>query len=59
MAIYDTMEYIRPDVSTVCIGQAASMGSLLLTAGQPGKDIAFKFPNNDPPTIWWFSRSSY
>ena len=37
MAIYDTMEYIRPDVSTVCIGQAASMGSLLLTAGAPGK----------------------
>ena len=37
MAIYDTMEYIRPDVSTVCIGQAASMGSLLLTAGATGK----------------------
>ena len=37
MAIYDTMEYIRPDVSTVCIGQAASMGSLLLTAGADGK----------------------
>ena len=37
MAIYDTMEYIRPDVSTVCIGQAASMGSLLLTAGAVGK----------------------
>ena len=33
LAIYDTMEYIRPDISTVCIGQAASMGSLLLTAG--------------------------
>lgn len=37
MAIYDTMEYIRPAVSTVCIGQAASMGSLLLTAGAAGK----------------------
>ncbi|MBT5574752.1 MAG: ATP-dependent Clp endopeptidase proteolytic subunit ClpP [Alphaproteobacteria bacterium] len=37
LAIYDTMEYIRPDVSTVCIGQAASMGSLLLTAGAAGK----------------------
>ena len=37
MAIYDTMEYIRPYVSTVCIGQAASMGSLLLTAGAAGK----------------------
>jgi ATP-dependent Clp protease protease subunit len=37
MAIYDTMEYIRSDVSTVCVGQAASMGSLLLTAGAAGK----------------------
>jgi len=40
LAMYDTMEYIRPDVSTVCIGQAASMGSLLLTAGAPGKRYA-------------------
>jgi ATP-dependent Clp protease protease subunit len=37
LAIYDTMQYIRPDVSTVCIGQAASMGSLLMAAGAPGK----------------------
>jgi ATP-dependent Clp protease, protease subunit len=37
MAIYDTMQYIKPDVSTLCIGQAASMGSLLLTAGTKGK----------------------
>jgi len=37
LAIYDTMQYIRPDVSTVCIGQAASMGSLLLCAGAKGK----------------------
>src|SRR5512137_2117149 len=37
MAIYDTMQYIRPDVSTICIGQAASMGALLLAAGTPGK----------------------
>jgi ATP-dependent Clp protease protease subunit len=37
LAVYDTMQYIRPDVSTLCIGQAASMGSLLLTAGAPGK----------------------
>ena len=37
LAIYDTMEYIRPDISTVCIGQAASMGSLLLTAGAAKK----------------------
>ena len=37
LAIYDTMQYIRPQVSTVCIGQAASMGSLLMAAGAPGK----------------------
>jgi len=40
LAIYDTMQYIRPAVSTVCIGQAASMGSLLLTAGEKGKRLA-------------------
>ncbi|HPD82649.1 MAG: ATP-dependent Clp endopeptidase proteolytic subunit ClpP [Alphaproteobacteria bacterium] len=40
MAMYDTMQYIKPEVSTVCIGQAASMGSLLLTAGAPGKRFA-------------------
>lgn len=40
MAMYDTMQYIKPDVSTVCIGQAASMGSLLLTAGAAGKRFA-------------------
>jgi len=43
MAMYDTMQYIRPQVSTVCIGQAASMGSLLLTAGAKGK--RFALPN--------------
>ena len=43
LAVYDTMEYIRPDVSTVCMGQAASMGSLLLTAGAAGK--RFSLPN--------------
>ncbi|MBT5652003.1 MAG: ATP-dependent Clp protease proteolytic subunit, partial [Nitrospina sp.] len=37
MAIYDTMQYIKPDVQTICIGQAASMGALLLTAGAPKK----------------------
>ena len=37
LAIYDTMQYIKPDVSTICIGQAASMGSILLTAGAAGK----------------------
>ena len=44
MAIYDTMQYIKPDVSTLCIGQAASMGALLLTAG--AKDKRFCLPNS-------------
>jgi ATP-dependent Clp protease, protease subunit len=44
MAIYDTMQYIRPHVSTICIGQAASMGALLLAAGTPGK--RFALPNS-------------
>jgi ATP-dependent Clp protease protease subunit len=43
LAMYDTMEYIRPEVSTVCMGHAASMGSLLLTAGAAGK--RFCLPN--------------
>ena len=43
MAIYDTIQYIKPDVATVCIGQAASMGALLLTAGAKGK--RFSLPN--------------
>lgn len=43
LAIYDTMQYIRPNVSTICIGQAASMGSTLLTAGEKGK--RFALPN--------------
>lgn len=43
LAIYDTMQYIRPDVCTLCVGQAASMGSLLLTAGAKGK--RFVLPN--------------
>jgi ATP-dependent Clp protease protease subunit len=44
MAIHDTMQYVRPRVSTVCIGQAASMGSFLLAAGEPGMRIAL--PNS-------------
>lgn len=44
MAIYDTMQFIKPDVSTLCIGQAASMGALLLTAGAKGK--RFCLPNS-------------
>ena len=40
LAIHDTMQYIRPKISTVCIGQAASMGSFLLAAGEPGMRVA-------------------
>lgn len=40
MAIYDTMQYIKPDVSTICVGSAASMGAVLLTAGAKGKRYA-------------------
>ena len=44
LATFDTMNYIKPDVSTICIGQAASMGAILLTAGKKGKRIAL--PNS-------------
>ncbi len=44
LAIYDTMQYIKPDVQTICLGQAASMGALLLTAGTKGK--RFALPNS-------------
>ena len=44
LGIYDTMQYIKPDVSTLCIGQAASMGSFLLAAGQKGK--RYSLPNS-------------
>lgn len=43
LAIYDTMQYIKPDVSTICIGQAASMGSVLLAAGVKGKRYALPY----------------
>jgi ATP-dependent Clp protease protease subunit len=43
LAVYDTMQYIKPDITTVCIGQAASMGALLLTAGTKGK--RYSLPN--------------
>ncbi len=45
MAIYDTMQYVKPDVSTICIGMAASMGAFLLSAGAPGKRMAL--PNSE------------
>jgi len=44
MAVYDTMQYIKPDIATVCIGQAASMGALLLTAGSKNK--RYSLPNS-------------
>ncbi|MDD9905980.1 MAG: ATP-dependent Clp endopeptidase proteolytic subunit ClpP [Rhodospirillaceae bacterium] len=44
LSIYDTMQYIKPDITTVCLGQAASMGSLLLTAGTAGK--RYSLPNS-------------
>jgi ATP-dependent Clp protease protease subunit len=44
LAVYDTMQFIKPDVSTLCVGQAASMGALLLAAGDPGK--RFCLPNS-------------
>ncbi len=44
MAVYDTMQFIRPDVTTICIGQAASMAALLLASGAPGK--RFALPNS-------------
>ncbi len=45
LAIYDTMQHIKPDVSTICVGLAASMGSFLLAAGAPGK--RFALPNSE------------
>src|SRR5258706_935715 len=45
LAIYDTMQFVRPAVSTLCVGQAASMASLLLASGQ--KDMRFALPNRD------------
>ena len=68
-AIYDTMQFVRPPVSTLCVGQAASMGSLLLAAGHPG--MRFALPNArimlhqpsggfraKPPTSWCMPRKS-
>lgn len=43
MAIYDTMQYIKPDVSTICLGQAASMGAVLMAAGKQGKRFALPY----------------
>ena len=54
LSIYDTMQYIKPKVSTLVIGQAASMGSLLLTAGGEGYAfLATKQPSDGSSTFWW------
>jgi ATP-dependent Clp protease, protease subunit len=45
LAIYDTMHYVKPDVTTICVGQASSMGAVLLAAGAPGK--RFALPNSE------------
>ena len=52
MAIYDTMQYVKNDVTTICIGQAASMAALLLAAGETKKRLALaEFAHPDPPTL--------
>ena len=52
LSIYDTMQYIRPPVSTLCVGQAASMGSLLLTAGRQGHALlAAEQPDHGAPAV--------
>ena len=58
LAIYDTMQFIKPSISTMCIGQAASMGALLLAGGDPKKKIcSSKLKNYDSSTFGWFPRS--
>ena len=52
MAIYDTMQYVKNDVTTICIGQAASMAALLLASGEPKKRLALpEFANPDSPAV--------
>ena len=58
LAIYDTMQFVRCDVSTMCVGQAASMGALLLAGGSPGKTVlSAPFKNDDSPAAGWISGS--
>jgi ATP-dependent Clp protease protease subunit len=49
LAIYDTMQFIKSDVATICMGQAASMAALLLAAGAPGKRSGPRIRDHDPP----------
>jgi ATP-dependent Clp protease protease subunit len=54
LSVYDTMQFIKPDVSTLCMGQACSMGAFLLAAGAPGKRFALaQFARDDPPADGW------
>lgn len=60
LAIYDTMQFIKPDVSTLCIGQAASMGAFLLTAGTKGKRYCLtQFARHDSSAHGWFSGAGF
>ena len=62
MAIYDTMNYIKPDVQTVCVGQAASMGAFLLSSGAKGKRFALENSRimiHQPLISGGLKRSSY
>jgi ATP-dependent Clp protease protease subunit len=59
LAIYDTMQFIKPEVSTLCVGQACSMGAVLLTAGAKKKKVFItSFANNDTSTFRWLPRTS-
>jgi len=53
MGIYDTMQYVKPDISTICIGQAASMGAFLLAGGAKGKRSALPNSDHDSSTHGW------
>ena len=58
MSIYDTMQFIKPDVSTVCMGQACSMGAFLLAGGAKGKRFCLpNAPRDDPPAAGWLPGS--
>src|SRR6187401_2240133 len=59
MAIYDTMQFIRPDVTTICVGQCASMGALLLAAGARQTLRASKLPHPDSSAVRGLARSGH
>ena len=56
MAIYDTMRYVKCDVSTICVGIAASMGAFLMAAGERGKRLVCRIRIYDPPGNGWSGR---